>query len=117
MKRVTSLLILGALGSVAVCACSTSASSIEGNVLMFGPVAHPGTTTTSLPIASFATTVEVKSGGNVVATQRVAPGKRFDLVVPPGNYSLDVAGVPNCLTSAAVVSGATTRVDVRCVEP
>ena len=96
--------------------CSTSKGLVQGHVLVFAPVPHPGSTTT-LPIARFRTTVEARHGSQTVARQEVAPGAQFHFSLSPGSYEFTASGAPFCSASATIVAGQTTNVNVRCVEP
>jgi hypothetical protein len=116
MKESLSTLVIGVVGAVVLCGCSSAPGSVQGHVLIFSPVPHPGSTTT-LPVAHFPTQVEAKAQGRVVATQGVPPGKEFHLALPPGAYTFDVVGVYNCVARATVRSGEIANTDVRCVEP
>jgi hypothetical protein len=96
--------------------CGISTGNVQGRVLVFGPVPHPGVTTT-LPISRFLSTVEAGDGKQIVARDRVLPGAQIHFVLAPGVYVLSVAGVPFCRTQVRIVAERTTKVNVRCVEP
>ena len=96
--------------------CSSTVGQVQGHVLVFSPVPHPGSTTT-MPVARFQSTVVVKQGNRAVAKQEVLPGARFHFSLAPGNYDFTATGVPFCHASGMIVAGRTTNVNVRCVEP
>jgi hypothetical protein len=110
---ITAVLALLALSTEG---CSDSTGIVQGQVLVFSPVPHPGTTTT-LPVARFESTVEAQHGAQIVAREQVAPGAQFRFSLATGTYDLTATGVPFCHARATIVAGQTINVNVRCVEP
>jgi hypothetical protein len=96
--------------------CGSAAGIVQGRVLVFSPVPHPETPTSS-PIARFSSTVEAERGKQIVAEDTALPGAQFHFVLSPGVYVLSVPGVPFCRTPVRIVSARTVRANVRCVEP
>jgi hypothetical protein len=103
-------LVLSAAG------CANSDGQVRGHVLVFSPVAHPGSTTT-VPVARFSSTVLVEQGKQVVARQTVVPGGQFHFSLASGSYDFRATGVPFCHASGTIVAGRAIVVNVRCVEP
>jgi hypothetical protein len=110
------LIVVVAVIALSTGACGSATGIAQGRVLVFGPVPHPGVTTT-LPVARFSSTVEAKSAALTVARDKVPPGAQFHFVLAPGAYVLSVAGVPFCRAQIKIVAGRTSQENVRCVEP
>jgi len=115
-RRTLVIASVGIVFALSAEGCSSTVGQVRGHVLVFSPVAHPGSTTT-LPVARFQSTVVVKQGKRIVAKQEVLPGAQFRFPLAPGVYDLTATGIPFCHSSATVVAGQTTNVNVRCVEP
>jgi len=114
------ILVLAAASTLSACA-GESPGVVQGQILVFNPVVHPGTQPTSTPpTASFTTSVDARAHGNLVASQRVLPGESFRFALPPGSYVLSISQEVepgDCDTTVTIRSGHTTDLDVRCSLP
>jgi len=120
-KPITLPILVLAAGSILSGCAGGPPGVVQGQILVFSPVVHPGTPPTSTrPTARFTTSVDVRANRGLLGSQRVLPGGSFRFVLPPGSYVLSISQEVepgNCETPVTIRSGYTTDMDVRCSLP
>ena len=105
--RVFTAAVVLVAGGWLLAACGGSGTgTVTGHVLV-----NVGVT---MAAPTYPTTVELLSGGQVVAKDHVAAKGTFRFTVPAGTYRLNVVGIANCSGQAKVRAHGRTSANVAC---